>query len=39
MRKARSSGEQVVAILREADCEEPPVVVKRHQVSEQEIYN
>ena len=38
MRKSRFSDEQVVAILRQADCEPMATVAKRHGVSEQTIY-
>ena len=38
MRQARFMEEQMVAIIREADCEPGSVVAKRHGVSEQTIY-
>lgn len=39
MRKSRFTDAEMVAIVREADCEAPGVVAKRHKVSEQTIYN
>jgi Transposase len=38
MRKARFTGEQTVAIIREADRKPVSVVAKRHGVSDQTIY-
>ena len=38
MRKARFSEEQMVAIIREADCDPVSAVAKRHGISEQTIY-
>jgi putative transposase len=38
MRKGRFTEEQMVAIMREADCEPVSAVSKRHGVSEQTIY-
>ena len=38
MRQSRFTAEQMVAIIREADRDQVPVVAKRHGVSEQTIY-